>query len=158
MSKELNILQAIEMPVGTEFKILNAGKDDENSAYSKTAIVSVSECNSKILLGDGVDEFGFNDYIAGLKFEVIQKPVSFMEAIKTGHRIKVEHNLIEDILLNKADEYFRSDSSHNRKALERFRNKEFMSANYLFSALGYLFDNLEIAEIIADGKWYIEEE
>ena len=89
MSKELNILQAIEMPVGTEFKILNAGKDDENSAYSKTAIVSVSECNSKILLGDGVDEFGFNDYIAGLKFEVIQKPVSFEEAICSNKRIKV---------------------------------------------------------------------
>ena len=89
MSKELNILQAIEMPVGTEFKILNAEKDDKNGAYSKTAIVSVSECNSKILLGDGVDEFGFNDYIAGLKFEVIQKPVSFEEAICSNRRIKV---------------------------------------------------------------------
>ena len=89
MNKELNILQAIEMPVGTEFKILNAEEDDDTSAYSKTAIVSVSECDSKILLGDGVNEFGFNDYIAGLKFEVIQKPVSFEEAICSNKRIKV---------------------------------------------------------------------
>ena len=158
MSKELNILQAIEMPVGTEFKILNAKKDDKNSAYSKTAIVSVSECNSKILLGDGVDEFGFNDYIAGLKFEVIQKPLSFMEAVKSGRRIKVEHNLIDDIILNKEDGYFRSYSSHNREAVERFRNKEFMSVDLLLLALGYLFNELEIAKIITDGKWHIEEE
>ena len=158
MGKELNILQAIEMPVGTEFKILNAEEDDENAAYSKTAIVSVSECNSKILLGDGVDEFGFNDYIAGLKFEVIQKPVSFMEAVKSGRRIKVEHNLIDDFLLNKTDIYFTSNSSYNREVIGRFRNKELMPVNYLFFALGYLFDESEIAEIITDGKWYIEEE
>ena len=136
MSKELNILQAIEMPVGTEFKILNAGKDYENSAYSKTAIVSVSECNSKILLGDGVDEFGFNDYIAGLKFEVIQKPVSFMEALKSGKKLKVEHPLMSEIIETEI--------------------KEFDSISWILFAITN--ENIDVREIILNGKWYIEEE
>ena len=151
MSKELNILQAIEMPVGTEFKVIY-----KNGL--KNTIKTVLDGNrSFIKESDGYLECTTYNFVTA-KFIPIQKPVSFIEAVKSGHRIKVEHNLIEDILLNKEDGYFVSNSSYNREAIERFRNKELMPVNYLFFALGYLFDESEIAEIITDGKWYIEEE
>ena len=153
MSKELNVLQAIEMPVGTEFKVIR----DNGKVNGSKAILDM-DYYYKFLKWDDGQWLKITSKNLNSKFIPIQKPMSFMEAVKSGCKIKVEHNLIDDVLLNKKDIYFRSDSSHNRKALERFRNKEFMPLNFLFSALGYLFDNLEIAEIIADGKWYIEEE
>ena len=160
MSKELNIIEAMHMKLGTEFTI------KYRDGYTRRVMLVESNeiGNNNIVLKylDVINnEYNYVDIhrdLVDAKFIPVQKPVSFMEAVKTGRRIKVEHNLIDDILLNKKDIYFRSDSSHNRKAIERFRNKEFMPVNLLFSALGYLFDESEIAEIVNNGKWYIEEE
>ena len=145
MGKELNILQAIEMPVGTEFKILNAEKDDKNSAYSKTATVSVSECNSKILLGDGEDEFGFNDYIASLKFEVIQKPVSFEEAICSNKRIKV-------VVPKELNYKYRNGITC---LLNDNWNNKYKTVNNI---LKMLVEHEKKEVLIKKCKWYIEEE
>ena len=145
MSKELNILQAIEMPVGTEFKILNAEKDDKNNAYSNTAIVSVNECNSKILLGDGVDEFGFNDYIASLKFEVIQKPVSFEEAICSNKRIKV-------VVPKELNYKYRNGITC---LLNDSWNNEYETVKNI---LNMLAEHSKREVLIKECKWYIEED
>ena len=151
MSKELNILQAIEMPAWTEFNVIY--KD----SIERPIKTFLDKNRNFVMEIDGDFESATHDFITA-KFIPVQKPVSFMRAVESGRRIKVEHNLIDDAILNKKDIYFRSDSPHNRKALEMFRRKEFMSPNLLFSALGYLFDGSEIAEIVNNGKWYIEEE
>lgn len=132
MSKELNILQAIEMPVGTEFNILNAKKDNADRNYSKTAIVSKNGANAKILLGDGKYEFGFNDYVAGLKLQVIQKPVSFMEAVKAFSKRKVIECELNGEKFIYGDEY----------------KNQLMDSNEL--AVG--------PNEILNGKWYIKED
>ena len=153
MSKELNILQAFEMPVGTEFKVIR-----DNGEVSGSKAILDMDYYYKFLKWDDGQWLKLTSKNLNSKFIPIQKPMSFMEAVKIGRKIKVEHNLIDDILSNEKYIYFRSDSSHNTKALERFRKKEFMSVDLLFSALGYLFDGSEIAEIVNNGKWYIEEE
>ena len=151
MNKEFNIIEAVNMPEGTEFEMFS------KSGIKKTQKVIVLEKSGshKLIWEDGRDVKAYDDTI-NARFIPVPKLVSFMEAVGSGHRIKVEHNLIDDAILNKKDIYFRSDSPHNRKALEMFRRKEFMSPNLLFSALGYLFDGSEIAEIVNNGKWYIE--
>lgn len=151
MNKELNIIEALNMPVGTEFEMFPKSGRKEN----KKVIVSVELGSHKLIWEDGKDVKAYR-YTMNAKFIPVPKPVSFMEAVKSRRRIKVEHNLIDDAILNKSDTYLRSHSSHNQKAIEMFIRKEFMPVAFLFSALGYLFDSLEIAEIIADGKWYIE--
>ena len=160
MSKELNIIEAMHMKLGTEFTI------KYRDGYTRRVMLVESNeiGNNNIVLKylDVINnEYNYVDIhrdLVDAKFIPVQKPVSFMRAVESGNRIKVEHNLIDDAILNKKDIYFRSDSPHNRKALEMFRRKEFMSPNLLFSALGYLFDGSEIAEIVNNGKWYIEEE
>lgn len=87
--KELNILQAIEMPVGTEFNI----SDEENNV--KVIIKSSDEFINKlrenstgfiskkfICWANTGEEITLGDYEASLKFIPIQKPVSFIEALK----------------------------------------------------------------------------
>ena len=110
MSKELNILQAIEMPVGTEFEVIY-----KNGL--KNTIKTVLDGNRNFIKeSDGYLECTTYNFVTA-KFIPIKKPVSFMEAVKSGRRIKVEHNLIDDFLLNKTDIYFTSNSSYNREVI-----------------------------------------
>ena len=144
MNKDLNIIEASKIK-NTEFEIIFPNGD-----VGKKKV----HTNEKGAILNAKNEYLSSTYfLINAKFIPVPKPVSFIEAVKTERRIKVEHNLIDDILSNGKDIYFRSNSSYNREAIKRFRKKEFMPANYLFSALGYLFDESEIAEIITDGKW-----
>ena len=153
MSKKLNIIEVLNSNVGTEYEATTP------KGYKYKCVVKLYQDNKMLIDSKNGNKIDFlNDFVINTTFIPVQKPVSFMRAVESGNRIKVEHNLIDDAILNKKDIYFRSDSPHNRKALEMFRRKEFMSPNLLFSALGYLFDGSEIAEIVNNGKWYIEEE
>ena len=153
MSKELNILQAIEMPVGTEFKVIH-----DNGRVNGSKAILYMDYDYKFLKWDDGQCLKLTSKNLNSKFIPIQKPVSFMEAIKTGCRLKVDHELIDKILSNKKEIYFKSDSPHNMKAIKQFINKEYMLLDYLFSALGDIFSDSEIEEIILNGKWYIKEE
>ncbi|AIY80095.1 hypothetical protein U728_1112 [Clostridium botulinum 202F] len=89
LSKELNILQAIEMPVGTEFEvILDGEKYNMNAKITKAKVVG-----KKQLVWDNraYIEVVINDSILNAKFIPIQQPVSFMEAIKAYNN---EHKTI----------------------------------------------------------------
>lgn len=71
----------------------------------------------------------------------VQKPVSFIQAIKSERKIRVEHEYISNII--KADEV-------------NFVLEDYMS---LVSLMDILCDNLvtsELSEVILNGKWYID--
>lgn len=148
--KELNILQAIEMPVGTEFNIT----DEENNV--KVIIKSSDEFRNKlrensagfiskkfICWANTGEEITLGDYEASLKFIPIQKPVSFIKAVeasKEGKRLRVVHDVYCEA-------------------------KEFKEIGKLFEMIikvNKLFGdetvNKAIIETILNGEWYIEEE
>lgn len=89
MSKKLNIIQAMEMSVGTEFRVVDF--------YEKNKIVKIlknesdSSCK-KYLVWGGSEDFQVNvtETTMAAKFIPIQKPVSFMEVVKSNKRCKVE--------------------------------------------------------------------
>ncbi len=82
--KELNIIEAMEMPIGTEFTI-------------KPSIVNCSCPNvfingdkgEKVLVLENKEIVPTAESILSAKFIPISKPVSFMEAIISENRIKV---------------------------------------------------------------------
>lgn len=84
--KELNIIEAIKMPVGTEFTI-------------KPSIVSCSCPNvfingdkgEKVLVLKNKELVPTAESILSAKFIPIQKPVSFMEAVTSGKNISYRH-------------------------------------------------------------------
>ncbi|WP_252233751.1 hypothetical protein [Clostridium sp. ZS1] len=131
MSKELNILQAIEMPIGTEFEVkfkkpriilkditlVGNGKGER-----KTFI------NSKTNKSLSLSEDYFN-----AKFIPIQKPVSFIQAINSGKRIKCMHSRF-----SKSDIY--------------------MSIIKMFEMMSNSPCRDFIPTLINEGKWYVEED
>ncbi|NFG58161.1 hypothetical protein FC778_05325 [Clostridium botulinum] len=133
LSKELNILQTIEMPVGTEFEvILDGEKYNMNAKITKAKVVG-----KKQLVWDNraYIEVVINDSILNAKFIPIQQPVSFMEATEKGNKIKVQHELLESCEMYTHYFYLR-DLMYN---------------------LSNDFDNNDLKKIFKEGKWYIEE-
>lgn len=134
--KELNILQAIEMPVGTEFKVITGiDVNLENVILDNLRRFRYSDNHYEI-------KSYSNEFIKG-KFIPIQKPVSFIEALeasKEGKRLRVVH-----------DAY--CETKEFKKIGKLF--EMIISANKNF---GDEIVNKAIIENISNGKWYIEEE
>ena len=136
MSKKLNGFEALNAPAGTQFEV----------KYKKgtTRKVEVYEDEEGVLL-KYIDIKGFSmmDFHKGLdtaEFIPIQQPVSFMEIVKSKKRCMVNHELIDNTCLDTED------------------NKELTTFNTLDWVLFTITNNqIDISEIILNGKWYIEE-
>lgn len=132
--KELNIIEAIKMPVGTEFTI-------------KPSIVSCSCPNvfingdkgEKVLVLKNKELVPTAESILSAKFIPIQKPVSFMEAVESGKKVKVDYSDID------------TDDNHTFSC-EDYRNL----ASLIFDIVNKN-GSRAFKEIILNGKWYIED-
>lgn len=129
MNKELNILQAIEMPVGTIFKGINTFNKErevvikENKGRKKLFVINKNLEPKEIEL---------NDFTAKFKFIPIQKPVSFIEALKEYSEHK---KTIYSVTGTGAKRFYRFD-------------KDGLNSNG---------EHISAFEIL-DCDWYIEEE
>lgn len=135
MNNELNILQALEMPIGTRFAIKNT--NDYNLDYVE---VLKGTDESKILCWNGRREsiIQICTLVAEMKLIPIPKPMSFMEAVESGKKCKVKHKLIDEL--------------ENLLVIERLD-----VFNDLDWVLFYICNNnLDVHEIIKNGEWYIE--
>ena len=160
MSKELNIVEALKMDIGTRF---NTDK--------KTGIVVIkSSSEFKEELGE-YEWFSSNKFLcwegngkklelgnweSELKFIPIQKPLTFMEAIKSGGRIRVEHELIDYYIPVTNLNYLNDD--YLELCCNILIKGGYVENNDLLSSLGYLFGNESISKILTEGKFYVEEE
>lgn len=79
------------------------------------------------------------------EWEEINEPVSFLEAIKSGKRIRVEHDLINEL---EGKLFSRQDIT------ESFNT--YHAPTKLLDLLLDLFSEHHFIEIILKGKWYIE--
>ena len=139
MSKELNILQAIEMPVGTEFRVVY--KDSIKMAIKKTVL---DKNRNFVAVSDGDLESTTHNFVTA-KFIPIQKPVSFEEAICSNKRIKV----VVPKELN--DKY----SNGITCLLNDYWNNEYETVENILKMLA---KHSKREFLIKECKWYIEEE
>ena len=132
MSKELNILQAIEMPAWTEFNVIYK---DSIERPTKTFL---DKNRNFVMEIDGDFESTTHDFITA-KFIPVQKPVSFIEASKSNKKIRVDLSELEGI---------------------NGLVKEFKQSYYLDEILNRLsqYDSVFCSKAINKCKWYIEEE
>ncbi|WP_252214461.1 hypothetical protein [Clostridium sp. VAP41] len=134
LSKELNVLQAIEMPIGTEFEVIDK--------YGDKNLVNIILCENNNLCRqserllcwkNSYKELGSGNYELTLKFIPIQHPVSFIEAINSGKKIKCVHSRF-----SKSDIY--------------------MSIIKMFEMMSNSSCRDFIPTLINEGKWYVEED
>ena len=151
MSKELNIIEAVNMPMGTEFEMFfKSGRKE-----IQKVIVSEELGSHKLIWEDGKDVKTYDDTM-NAKFIPIQKPLTFMEAIKSGSRIRVEHELIDNFKPVTSLNYLNDD--YLELCCNILTKGGYVENNDLLSSLGYLFGNGAISKILTEGKFYIEKE
>lgn len=136
MNKELNIIELVNMPVGTEA----VDGIEETANHVKVFCNEEDGISYLKVRRNDLDGFKWVEPIMdklwlNSKFTIIQKPVLFMEAIKSGKKIKVNH---EDIYRN--EEYF----------------NEYHELGDLLHELTECFNNVQ--GIILNGEWYVEED
>lgn len=128
MSKKLNIIEAMKMPIGTEFEVFST----LNRKADVNMILRENENNKKYLEWVDNEPLKVFEFLMDTTFIPIQQPVSFMEAITSGKRIKCVHDRF-----SKRDKYITISEMFNRMS---------NSGNYDF-----------IPTLVNEAKWYIEE-
>ena len=78
-------------------------------------------------------------------YEIVEKSVTFMEAVNSDKRCRVEHKLI--------DGYY---SIHTNQPFGKYLY-DYHKLYLHMHALSEVFDNEKFKEIIKNGKWYLEE-
>ena len=147
MSKELNIIEASKIK-NAEFEIIFPNGD-----VGKKKV----HTNEKGAMLNAKNEYLSSTYfLINAKFIPIQKPVTFMEAIKSGSRIRVEHELIDNFKPVTNLNYLNDD--YLELCCNILTKGGYIEINDLLSSLGYLFGNGSISKILTEGKFYIEEE
>ena len=160
MSKELTIQEALKMGVGTRF---NTDKETgivvikASSEFKEELRIYEGFLSNKFLCWeDSGKKLELGDWESELKFIPIQKPLTFMEAIKSGSRIRVEHELIDNYITVTSLNYLNDD--YLELCCNILTKGGYIKINDLLSSLGCLFGNGAISKILIEGKFYIEEE
>lgn len=142
MSKELNIIEVMNMPVGSEFEIYYDGE-----SYGKVIIKDINDedyKNNKTLNWNsekyGYSQVRITDGVVNLKFVQIHKFVTFDEVLKSDKRCRVEHELVNKI---NNDEYGYFD---------KYRTFDICIWN-----LTQELNSEKLKKVITEGKWYLEE-
>lgn len=150
MNKELNIIEAVNMPAGTEFEMFS------KSGIKETQKVIVSEVLGlhKLIWEDGKEVKAYG-YTMNAKFVPIQKPLTFMEAVKSGGEIRIEHELIDKYKPLMNTNYLNDD--YLELCCNTLTKGGYLEISDLLCALGYLFGNEKVSKILTEGKFYIEE-
>lgn len=135
MMKGLNIIEASNMPIGTEFKILTINGYEEIGCH-------VEKAGEFTMLAWNHNEvsIGGTQKLINATFIPIQQPVSFMEAVKSGKHIRVDLTGVK---------------GYGEETIKKLNT--YMSLDEMFKILGDYFYSGYIIEIIEKGKWYIKD-
>ena len=160
MSKELTAQQELKMSVGTRFNtdkrtgivVIKASSEfkkelGEYEWFSSNKFLCWEDSGKKLELGDWESE---------LKLIPIQKPLTFMEAVKSGGKIRIEHELIDKYKPLMNTNYLNDD--YLELCCNTLTKGGYLEISDLLCALGYLFGNEKVSKILTEGKFYIEEE
>lgn len=136
MSKKLNIIEAMKMPIGTKFEVLK--EDGIKDICNVKIIEALEKKGSKKLVVDNraYIEIVVSDFISTATFIPIQQPVSFMEIVNSDNNFRVEHKLLEE---------------------NNIKFEHYVSFSKLFEVLSKKLVSEELKKVIKEGKWYIEE-
>ena len=159
MSKELTVQEALKMKVGTRFNtdeqtgivVIKSSSEFEDE-LEKDALKFLS--NKFLCWEDNGKKLNLGDWESELKFIPIQKPLTFMEAVKSGGEIRIEHELIDKYKPLMNTNYLNDD--YLELCCNTLTKGGYLEISDLLCALGYLFRNETVSKILTQGKFYVE--
>ena len=161
MSKGLTVQEALKMGVGTRFNtdkrtgiVVIKSSNEFKDELEKDALKFLS--NKFLCWEDSGKKLELGDWESELRFIPIQKPITFMESIKSGSRIRIEHELIDKYKPLMSTNYLNDD--YLELCCNILTKGGFLEISDLLCALGYLFGNEKVSKILTEGKFYVEGE
>jgi hypothetical protein len=151
MSKKLNIIEAMKMPVDTEFKIkYSNGMADCHNIKSENL-------NGVKLFKWSSDNIAIiNENITNATFIPIQQPVSFMEVLEGLSKCNINNEIVKGVY-EKLRENNNAHEFYKREIIKGLLNGEFYYIHDIIYALSGCMSCSNWKNIIKEGKWYIEE-
>jgi hypothetical protein len=147
MSKELNVIQASNMPEGTKFKVkFPSGRFEEEN---------IKLCGE---LFEWCDSSGTTMYkdLVNSTFIPIQQPVSFMEVLEGLSKCNINNEIVKGVY-EKLRENNNAHEFYKREIIKGLLNGEFYYIHDIIYALSGCMSCSNWKNIIKEGKWYIEE-
>lgn len=153
MSKELNIIEALRMDIGTRFNIdeetgivvIKGSSEFEDELKEHEGFLS----NKFLCWEDGGEKLELGDWESELKFTPIQKPITFMEAIETQNKFKCD---ISNLNLK---DFENSDMKYCKRVIKAFN--QYMTLEHFIYLLDDFFFSDDQREILTNAKFYVEE-
>ncbi len=158
-----------------EFYLTYKGKvvtKEENNGLTLTEVIATIKCGETYVCTNP-DLFAIQKITGGMetvsfyseegaevvhvntkaRFKLEKKPVTFQEAITSSKRIRVEHPCLVDSYTYDitCKEYVVEE------ACEKHISGEYICVDDMFSVIGWLASPDEVADVINNGKWYIED-
>lgn len=152
MNKKLNIIEAMKMPIGTEFEVeFDGEKIPNNTMIVSLDFVGTKEYKTIDWKCHPNDSFmrPFDFLINGV-FIPIQQPVSFMEVVNSDKKCRVEHELVSKGFKENEDVMMLGWA-------KSFERGEFIPFNFLMHIIAFYLGWSELRIVILEGKWYLEE-
>ena len=161
MSEGLTVQEALKMGVGTRFNtdkrtgiVVIKSSSEFKDELEKDALKFLS--NKFLCWEDSGKKLELGDWESELRFIPIQKPITFMESIKSGSRIRIEHELIDKYKPFINANYLNDD--YLELCCNTLTKGGYLEISDLLCALGYLFRNETVSKILTQGKFYVEGE
>ena len=143
--EEYNIIEAFNLPIGTELKPIF--KDGEESLSN--VIVSKVNDNEKTLRFKIDNKICYcDDMFVTAKFIKVQQSITFHEALESGQKVRLsgEYNF-----------YFESNEEYLNNLIIRYNEGEYMLVDELLCTLSYYYSTSDVKKILTEKCWLIEE-
>jgi hypothetical protein len=144
MSKKLNIIEAMKMPIGTEFEVIfNGEKMPNNTMKIYRSLEGKKDCKHMDWTCHPKEiSMKPYDFLINGVFIPIQQPVSFIEAVADQN-----NKIMADI----------SELDFPLYVKEKFSEHSYKSIRDMLFLLTNIFSDKGLSKVITKGKWYIEE-
>lgn len=144
--EEYNIIEAFNLPIGTELKPIF--KDGEESLSN--VIVSKVNDNEKTLRFKIDNKICCCDEMfVTAKFIKVQQSITFHEALESRQKVRLSSE--------KYDFYFESNEEYLNKLIKRYNEGEYMLVDELLCILSYYYSTSTVKKILTEKCWLIEE-
>lgn len=147
MNKAYNIIEAVNMPTGTEFEV--KFNDGYKNMFDNKMMVCKDDDGYKSLVWPAHEKGVTDGMLINAKFYKIPKAITFKEAVESGKKVRITRKIS---VLAYPDEAMLKDD------LNEYETGKYVSLSEMLGILYWCIPWSEINNIFKEKCWLIEED